>query len=431
MRNPYKNYGVSDAVFEMSEEVMKDIAPAVDRIEKIRECNQLRVFQAFWNAKISDTHFGMPTGYGYDDAGREKIEQMYAELFGGEAAYVRIQISAGTQAIAMSLFGILRPGDEMLSVTGRPYDTLAATIGISGSAGEDMGSLMDFGVTYKEVSLLDDGSPDLPAISEAMNDRTKLVFIQKSKGYTDRRCLCREDLESIIITVRNTRPGAVIFVDNCYGEFVEEQEPCSLGADICAGSLIKNPGAGLCPSGGYIVGRKDLIEKIASRATAPGLGSHIGPSLGFNRTIAQGLFMAPHITAECVKGAVFAAALFEKAGFSSQPKPLSERGDIVQSIQFANGRQVVEFCQVIQSSSPVDSFVRPEPWEMPGYDSPVVMAAGTFIQGASIELSADGPIKPPYIAYMQGGLVFEQTKLASMRAVEKMGTYRKTGVESL
>ena len=421
MKNPYQNYGVSDAVFTMSEEVMKDISPVVDRIVKIREINQLRVFQAFWNAKISDTHFGMPTGYGYDDLGRERIEQMYAELFGGEAAYVRIQISAGTQAIAMCLFGVLRPGDELLSVTGRPYDTLAATIGISESAPEDMGSLLDFGVTYNEVLLKEDGSADLPSIEAAINDRTKLVFIQKSKGYTSRRCLCRDDLISIIDTVRKCKNDVIIFVDNCYGEFVEEQEPCSLGADLCAGSLIKNPGAGLCPSGGYIVGRKDLIEKVASRATAPGLGSHIGPSLGFNRVIAQGLFMAPHVTAECVKGAVFAAALFERAGFSSHPNPFTDRGDIVQSIQFKDGQQVVDFCQIIQACSPVDSFVRPEPWEMPGYGAPVVMAAGTFVQGASVELSADGPITPPFIAYMQGGLVFEQTKLAAMRAVEKMG----------
>jgi len=425
MENPYRNYGVSDAVYTMAEEVMKDIAPIVERLVRIREINQLRVFQAFWNARISDIHFGIPTGYGYDDVGRDKIEQMYAELFGGEAAYVRIQISAGTQAIAMALFGVLRPGDEMLSVTGTPYDTLASTIGISDSSKDDMGSLLDFGITYKEVSLHDDGSPDLTSIAASINKKTKLVFIQKSRGYTSRRCLLKDDLKSIIETVRRTKPGVIVFVDNCYGEFVEEQEPCSLGADLCAGSLIKNPGAGLCPAGGYVVGRKDLIEKIACRATAPGLGSHIGPSLGFNRTIAQGLFMAPHITAECVKGAVFAAGLFEKAGFSSQPPAHSLRGDIVQSIRFNNGEQVVDFCNIIQASSPVDSFVSPEPWEMPGYDAPVVMAAGTFIQGASVELSADGPIKAPFIAYMQGGLVFEQTKLAAMRAVEKMGVISK------
>lgn len=422
MKNPYQNYGVSDAVFAMSEQVMNETAPVFDRITSIREVNQLRVLQAFWNARISDTHFGMPTGYGYDDVGRERIEQMYAELFGGEAAYVRIQISAGTQAIAMSLFGVLRPGDEMLSVTGRPYDTLASAIGISESTeNDDMGSLRDFGVSYNEVTLKEDGSPDIPAISNAISDKTKLVFIQKSKGYTSRRCLLSDDLRLIINTVRKTKPGVIVFVDNCYGEFVEEQEPCSLGADLCAGSLIKNPGAGICPSGGYIVGRKDLIEKVASRATAPGLGSHVGPSLGFNRTIAQGLFLAPHVTAECVKGAVFSSALFEKAGFISNPRSNSGRGDIVQSIQFNNGKQVVDFCKVIQACSPVDSFVSPEPWDMPGYDSQVVMAAGTFVQGASVELSADGPIKPPYIAYMQGGLVFEQTKLAAMRAVEQMG----------
>jgi len=426
MNNPYKNYGVSDAVFAMSQDVMNGIAPSFERIEKIRESNQLRVFQAFWNARISDTHFGMPTGYGYDDVGREKIEQMYAELFGGEAAYVRIQISAGTQAIAMSLYGVLRPGDELLSVTGTPYDTLASTIGISSDAAEqDMGSLADFGVLYGEVSLRKDGLPDIPAITAAISDRTRMVYIQKSKGYTSRRCLMRNDLKAIIDAVRRKKPDTVIFVDNCYGEFVEEQEPCSLGADLCAGSLIKNPGAGLCPAGGYVVGRKDLIEKIASRATAPGLGSHIGPSLGFNRTIAQGLFLAPHVTAECMKGAVFAAALFEKTGFISEPKPLDERGDIVQSIQFRNGEQVTDFCRIIQACSPVDSFVTPEPWDMPGYDAPVVMAAGTFVQGASVELSADGPIKPPYIAYMQGGLVFEQTRLAAMRAVEKMGVVSK------
>ena len=426
MDNPFRNYGISDHTYEWSVQVMREIAPAWERIDAIREKNQLKVLKAFWNARISDTDFGIPTGYGYDDIGREKIERMYAELFGGESAYVRIQISAGTQAIAMGLFGILRPGDELLSITGRPYDTLMHTIGIGEEMKEaDMGSLSDFGVKYKEVSLLEDSTFDLPAIRSAITDKTKIVFIQKSKGYTARRCLLNDDLKNVIDTIHGIRANLIVFVDNCYGEFVEELEPCSLGADLCAGSLIKNPGAGLCPAGGYLVGRTDLIEKIASRATAPGLGSHIGPSLGFNRTIAQGLFMAPHIVAECVKGAVFSAALFEKAGFSSHPGPFDPRGDIVQSIRFDSGEQVVDFCRIIQASSPVDSFVQPEPWEMPGYDSPVVMAAGTFIQGASVELSADGPIKPPFIAYMQGGLVFEQTKLAAMRAVEKMGVVPK------
>ena len=421
MKNPYLAYGISGRVVALAEAAMEDISVKITQMNLIREHNQLRVLRAFQNAKISDTHFGMPNGYGYDDIGRQKIEEMYAEIFGGEAAYVRIQISSGTQAIAMSLFGVLRPGDEMLSVTGKPYDTLASVIGISSSGPKDMGSLSDFGVTYRETALLADGSPDLPAILSSMTDQTRLVFIQKSKGYTNRRCLLKDDLKSIIDTVKMANPSVIILVDNCYGEFVEDVEPCSLGADLCVGSLIKNPGGGLCPSGGYVVGKADLIEKIASRATAPGLSSHVGPSLGFNRTIAQGLFMAPHVTAECVKGALFASALFERAGFVTNPRWVSPRGDIVQSIQFDNSRQIIEFCQVIQYCSPVDSFVRPEPWAMPGYEDPVIMAAGTFVQGSSIELSADGPIREPYIAYMQGGLVFEQTKLAAMLAVEKVG----------
>lgn len=422
MTNPYLDYGVSDEVAGLARKALKTVQPAFSRMEEIREYNQLRVLRAFWNAKISDAHFGVQTGYGYDDIGREKIEQMYAEIFGAEAAYVRIQISAGTQAIALCLFGVLRPGDELLSVTGRPYDTLASAIGIS----EDekllgMGSLREYGIQYKEVPLSEDGSPDLNQITSAICDRTKMVFIQKSKGYTTRRCLLSDDILAIVKAVRARKPDTVIFVDNCYGEFVEKVEPCMLGADLCAGSLIKNPGGGLCPSGGYIVGRKDLIELIASRATAPGLGSHIGPSLGFSRVIAQGLFQAPHVTAESVKGAIFAAALFEEAGFVSLPSSQSLRGDIVQSITFRNGQQIIDFCQAIQSCSPVDSFVHLQPWAMPGYEDEVVMAAGTFVQGASIELSADGPIKSPYTAYMQGGLVFEQVKLASMLAVQKMG----------
>jgi cystathionine beta-lyase family protein involved in aluminum resistance len=400
---------------------MDRVASSFVEIEHRKEVNQLRVLRAFWNARISDTHFNASTGYGYDDAGREKIEQMYAEVFGAEAAYVRIQIGSGTQAIAMCLFGILRPGDELLSVTGKPYDSLGDTIGgWETDKTKDTGSLFDFGVNFRSVSLLDDGSPDLPSISTAITAQTRMVYIQKSRGYTTRRSLREEDLTAIIRCVREKKPDTVIFVDNCYGEFVEQKEPCALGADLCAGSLIKNPGAGICPSGGYIVGKKEYVEKAASRASAPGLGSHVGPSLGFNRSIAQGLFLAPHVVAECVKGAVFASALFEDAGLTCSPGSTDIRGDIVQSIRFTNEEQLVSFCRVIQASSPVDSFVSPEPWEMPGYDCPVVMAAGTFIQGSSVELSADGPIKPPYLAYMQGGLVFEQTKLAVMRAVEKM-----------
>ncbi len=420
MNNPYEPYGISQDIYQMARQAEATAASALARIEKIREYNQLRVLHAFNKAGVSDAHFTQSTGYGYDDMGREKIEKMYADLFGAEAAYVRIQISSGTQAIVQSLFGVLRPGDEMLSVTGRPYDTLAEAIGIADSEDTGMGSLKDFGIAYKQVDLKADGAPDISSIRAAITHQTRLVFIQKSKGYTTRRCLLAEDLTAIIQTVKAVSSEIIIFVDNCYGEFVEEQEPCALGADLCAGSLIKNPGGGLCPSGGYVVGRGDLVEKVASRFTAPGLGSHVGPSLGFTRTIAQGLFLAPHITAECLKGAVFAASLFAAAGFVTQPSAAAIRGDIVQSIQLESGEQVVDFCQVIQRCAPVDSFVRPEPWAMPGYDAPVVMAAGTFIQGASVELSADGPIKPPYLVYMQGGLVYEQVKLAAMSAVALM-----------
>jgi cystathionine beta-lyase family protein involved in aluminum resistance len=422
MNNPYRAFGVSDAVIKASEEVQESIAPAIRQIEHIRRYNQLRVLNAFREARISESHFGGSTGYGYDDIGRDKIERVYADVFGGESAYVRIQISSGTQALAACLFGILRPEDKLVSATGTPYDTLATAIGITGNNQSRVpGSLMDYGIEYSEVALLPDDSPDLFAIKGAIDRNTRMVFIQKSKGYSDRRCLLGSEIHSIISAVRETGSDAAILVDNCYGEFVEAEEPCSYGADICAGSLIKNPGGGLCPSGGYIVGRRDLVEAASFRLSAPGLGQHVGPSLGFNRTIAQGLFMAPHIVAESLKGAVFASALFRKAGFDTAPGPLDPRGDIIQSIRFRHPEQVVEFCRIVQASSPVDSFVTPEPWDMPGYDVPVIMAAGTFVQGSSIEFSADGPIKPPYNAYMQGGLVSEQICLAAMMAVDKMG----------
>jgi cystathionine beta-lyase family protein involved in aluminum resistance len=424
MNNPYRAFGVSDAVIQASEEVRESIAPAIFQIEKVRSFNQLRVLNAFREARFSESDLGSSTGYGYDDMGRDKIEKVYSAVFGGESAYVRIQISCGTQALAACLFGILRPKDKMLSVTGTPYDTLATAIGITkDNRSRVPGSLLDYGIEYAEVALLPDDSPDLNAIQSAVDRNTRLVFIQKSKGYSDRRCLLGAEIRSIIVAVRATGSDAVILVDNCYGEFVEEEEPCSYGADLCAGSLIKNPGGGLCPSGGYIVGRREWVEAAAFRLSAPGLGQHIGPSLGFNRAIAQGLFMAPHIVAESLKGAVFAAALFRKAGFDTSPGPLDARGDIIQSIRFRLSEQVAEFCRIVQACSPVDSFVTPEPWSMPGYDVPVIMAAGTFVQGSTIEFSADGPIKPPYNAYMQGGLVSEQICLAAMLAVDKMGEH--------
>ena len=418
--HPYKEYGISDAVVELSSEVMATASSVFTRIDEIKEINQLRVLRAFQNAHFAEAHLGATTGYGYDDMGREKIEEMYAEIFGAEAAYVRIQVTCGTQILVACLFGILKPGEEMLAVSGRPYDTLASALGVNKEDDTFTGSLLDYGMKYNEVQLKADGSPDLDAIRAAIKPETKVIFLQKSKGYTDRRCLRAEDIKAVVDLVKGIREDLIVFVDNCYGEFVETQEPCALGADLCAGSLIKNAGGGLCPSGAYVAGRKELVERVAERVTAPGLGSHVGPSLGFNRQIAQGLFMAPHVVAEAMKGAVFAAALLSKIGCKCDPSYEDLRGDIVQSIAFPNAEQMVNFCKMIQSSSPVDSFVAPEPWDMPGYDAEVVMAAGAFVQGASIELSADGPVKPPYLVYMQGGLVFEQVKLAVMLAASKM-----------
>jgi cystathionine beta-lyase family protein involved in aluminum resistance len=398
---------------------MQAVLPAFAELEKIREINQLRVIKAMQEAGVSESMFGGSTGYGYDDAGRSQIEQAYALAFGAESAYVRIQISAGTQVLSQCLFAMLRPGDTLLSVTGSPYDTLLETIG-SENQTEDTGSLHNFGVKYRQVELRSDGNPDYEAIKSALTDDVKVVFVQKSRGYTTRRSLLAEDIKAICDLVHNNSAKAIVMVDNCYGEFVEISEPCMVGADLTAGSLIKNPGGGLSPSGGYVVGRSDLVEKVATRMTAPGLGSHVGPSLGFNRLIAQGFYLAPHVVSESLKGAVFAAGLFAAAGYKTYPGIDDKRGDIVQTLEFGNPESLVHFCQSVQQASPVDSFVRPEPWAMPGYDSDVIMAAGAFVQGASIELSADGPLKPPYPAYMQGGLCFENVKLACMLALEKM-----------
>ena len=420
-QDPFKTmYGISDTVVDMAQEAMTTVSSVFERIDKIKEYNQLRVLQAFRNARFAEAHLGATTGYGYDDMGREKIEEMYAEIFGAEAAYVRIQVTCGTQILVACLFGILKPGEEMLAASGRPYDTLASALGVEKKDNAFTGSLLDYGMKYNEVQLKEDGSPDLEAIKAAIKPETKVVFLQKSKGYTSRRCLRAEDIKAVVDLVKGIREDIIVFVDNCYGEFVETQEPCALGADLCAGSLIKNAGGGICPSGAYVAGRKELVERVAERVTAPGLGSHVGPSLGFNRQIAQGLFMAPHVVSEALKGAVFAAKLLEMAGCCCEPSFDELRGDIVQSVAFPDEKQMVNFCKNVQSCSPVDSFVSPEPWDMPGYDAQVVMAAGAFVQGASIEFSADGPIKPPYLVYMQGGLVFEQVKLAVMMAVSGM-----------
>ncbi len=421
MGNLYSQYGVSDKTSELANVAMEAVLPVFKQIEEVREYNQLRVLDAFRRFGFAERHLGQTTGYGYDDDGREKIEEMFADIFGAEAAYVRMQICSGTQAISAILYGILRPGDELLAATGRPYDTLAETIGVSEDSDYDA-SLVKMGTTYDEVDLLPDGTPDIPGIVAKLNMKTKMVFIQKSRGYSTRRALRGEDIKMIIDAVRKwsneNKHKVVIAVDNCYGEFVEKQEPCALGADICGGSLIKNPGAGICTTGGYVAGKKDLVEKVAQRLTAPGLGSHVGPTLGFNRLIAQGLFRAPATVAEALKGAVFAAKMFELAGLNTSPSSDEARGDIVQTIEFNDPDKLVKFCQMIQTCSPVDSFVLPEPYAMPGYTDEVVMAAGTFVQGATSELSCDGPMRAPYIAYMQGGLVYEQAKLACMLSME-------------
>ncbi len=418
----YSTYGVSNKTAGLAEEAMKAVLPVFEEIDSIREYNQLKVLAAFRELGFAERHMGLTTGYGYDDIGREKIEEIYAKIFGGEKAYVRTQISSGTQSISAILYGILRPGDELLAVTGRPYDTLMETIGINDDYDA---SLKAYGITYDEVELLPDGSPDVDGINAKLSDKTKMVLIQKSRGYSTRRALNEKDLTCIIDTVRewskNNGHDVVIAVDNCYGEFVEKKEPCELGADICGGSLIKNPGGGICSTGGYIVGREDLVEKVACRITAPGLGSHVGPTLGFNRMIAQGIFRAPATVAECLKGAVFASKMFEMVGFKTSPASSDKRGDIVQTVEFNDPDKLVKFCQMIQTCSPVDSFALPEPYAMPGYSDEVVMAAGTFVQGATSELSCDGPMRAPYIGYMQGGLVYEQAKLAVMLSIDSWG----------
>lgn len=411
----YRKYGVSDKAVKAAVKAEKALADVYARIDDIVTYNELKVLDAFRSEKFSDTHMGSTSGYGYDDAGREKIENIFAKVFGAEKAYVRWQISTGSQAISAMLYGALRPGDIMLSVTGRPYDTLMATIGLS-SDKNDM-SLKSYGIGYEEVDLLEDGSPDLNAIWAAIKPQTKMVFIQKSRGYTGRRALLCEDIRKIAELVHTVREDIIVAVDNCYGEFTEKTEPTQVGADVIAGSLIKNPGGGIARTGGYIAGRADLVENAARHLTTPGLGSEVGPTLGANQMIARGLFTAPACVGECLKGAAFAAEILGNEGYKTSPSSKEARGDIVQTIEFGDPEKMTAFCAAIQSCSPVDSFVTPVPWDMPGYDDQVIMAAGAFVQGATTELSCDGPMKPPFIAYMQGCLAKEQAKLACMLAV--------------
>lgn len=397
------------------------IQPVKQKIDNISHTNQAKVLRAFQNIGVSDFHFNGSTGYGYGDMGREVLESLFATVFGSESSLVRNQIVSGTHAISLCLFGNLKPGDELVSI-GSPYDTLQQVIGISGS-GE--GSLLEWGITYKEIPFDCTGQIDLQKLSEAIGPHTKMVSIQRSRGYQDRPSLNISQMEKIIQHVKALNPDIICFVDNCYGEFVEDREPPEVGADLVAGSLIKNPGGGLAPAGGYIVGKKELVTKAAYRLTAPGIGPEVGASPMGYRLLFQGLFLAPHIVGEAIKGAVFTACLMEKLGFRVYPRYNQPRTDIIQAIEFGSPDLLVAFCQGLQSGSPVDSHVLPEPALLPGYTDKVIMAAGTFVQGASIELSADAPIRPPYTLFLQGGLTESYIKLGVAAAVKKLLTVAK------
>jgi cystathionine beta-lyase family protein involved in aluminum resistance len=398
-------------------EVEQQIAGIHKKIDEQIDSNQFRVLQSFQKNRVSDSHFIPTTGYGYDDAGRETLEKIYAEVFGGEAGLVRPQIISGTHAISIALFGILRPGDELLYITGKPYDTLEEIVGIRGTGN---GSLKEFGISYNTVNLTEQGEIDWKAVERAIKPETKMIGIQRSKGYATRPSFTVEEIGEMVKFVREIKQDVVVFVDNCYGEFVEDIEPCHVGADLMAGSLIKNPGGGIAKTGGYIVGKSKYVESCSYRMTSPGIGAEAGASLYSLQEMYQGFFMAPHIVAQALKGAVFTAALLDRLGMDSSPKWDVKRTDLIQSVQFNDKDMMVAFCQAIQFASPVNSHVTPYPAYMPGYEDDVIMAAGTFIQGASIELTADGPTRPPYVAYVQGGLTYSHVKMAVCLAVDSL-----------
>ena len=406
----------SKELLTLKERVLAELAPSFRRIEQISEENTLKVLTAMRECKVSDIHFNTSSGYAYDDIGRSKLEELYAKVFAAESALVRTQFVSGTHALATVLFGILRPGDKIISLTGTPYDTMQTVIGYTASSS---GSLKEYGILYDELPL-NEGRVDVERIADVLDERTKMVLIQRSRGYSRRPTLLIEDIREICHQVHRLRPDCICFVDNCYGEFVESLEPTQAGADIMAGSLIKNPGGGLAPTGGYIVGREDLVELASYRLTAPGMGAELGASLVNNRLFFQGLFLAPHVVSQALKGALFAAGIFENLGYTTYPRISDERGDIIQAIELGTAEKLVAFCGGVQKYSPVDSFVKPEPWDMPGYTDQIIMAAGTFVQGASIEFSADGPLRSPYNVYLQGGLTFEQVMFGILGAAEEI-----------
>ena len=414
-----KEYNINGSILNFCSDIEKKIENNFYKIDEVREYNQLKVLNAMQKVGLGERHFSSSTGYGYDDIGRDAIEKTYAEVFKTEDAIVRPHIISGTHALSSCLFGVLRPGDEILSITGKPYDTLEDVIGMN-NIDDGQGSLRDFGVTYKQIELKSNGEIDTKMVMENICTKTKLVFIQRSTGYGWRNAMTISKIKNIVKLIKTQFSEIIIMVDNCYGEFIESLEPTEVGVDIMAGSLIKNPGGGLAPTGGYIVGRKDLVDLVANRLFAPGLGKEGGATLGINRLFFQGLFIAPHIVAEALKVAIFAAKIFEELGFETCPSSSDQRSDIIQGIKLGNPENIITFCNAIQEAAPVDSFVSPEPWDMPGYNDPIIMAAGAFIQGSSIELSADAPIREPYIAYLQGGLTYDHGKIALYIALQRL-----------
>ncbi len=414
-----ENFGISDEVLNLVEKAENKISAQMKKVDDIAQINQLKVMKAFSDNRVSDGHFASTSGYGYDDLGRDTLDKIYAQIFGCEDALVRFSFVNGTHALSTMLFGVLRPNDKLVAVTGKPYDTLEEVIGISGEGGN--GSLKDFGVDYEQIDLLEDGDVDYNKIEETLKkSKVKAVMIQRSKGYGWRPTYSSEKIGEIVKFVKDISPDTLCIVDNCYGEFVDTLEPTDFGVDLMAGSLIKNPGGGIAPAGGYIAGKAEYVQKCAYRFTSVGIGKECGASLGNNKALYQGLFLAPHTVAQAVRSAMLCSAVFEELGFEVDPKSTEERHDIIQSIKFGTPEGLVAFCQGIQKGSPVDSFVTPMPWDMPGYQDQVIMAAGAFIQGSSVELSADGPIREPYVAYMQGGLTYESAKFGIMNAAQNV-----------
>ena len=416
MREMYKNMGICDKVYDYCDNIIKSLHDRFEEIDKNAEYNQMKVIKAMQDNKVAEMHLSGTTGYGYNDDGRDTLEKVYSDIFKTEDALVRPQIICGTHALNVALSSNLRPGDELLSPVGKPYDTMDEIIGIRPSKG----SLAEYGITYAQVDLLPDGGFDYEGIKNAINERTKLVTIQRSKGYASRPTLSVERIGELISFIKGIKPDVICMVDNCYGEFVERIEPSEVGADMIVGSLIKNPGGGLAPCGGYIAGKKECVEQAAYRLSSPGLGKEVGATLGVNQSFYQGLFLSPVVVAGALKGAIFAANVYEKAGFVVRPDGSEPRYDIIQAVELGSADGLLAFCKGIQAAAPVDSFVTPEPWPMPGYDSDVIMAAGAFVQGSSIELSADGPLKEPYSVFFQGGLTWYHAKLGIMMSVQKM-----------